>query len=133
MLYRFFQRTFLDSYRYRFHSFECPITRHKLCQGESCFISPEIIRFRTEYVVFANASTTLPFVSDCVFFLLFSPNFCFFFFSDGRVSHSVLPHDKYGDKYGSNSSQSGDSLAGDRCGSTGSLQRPHLRHFEFVS
>lgn len=52
---------------------------------------------------------------------------------DGRVSHSVLPHDKYGDKYGSNSSQSGDSLAGDRCGSTGSLQRPHLRHFEFVS
>ncbi|KAH9373258.1 hypothetical protein HPB48_005003 [Haemaphysalis longicornis] len=53
--------------------------------------------------------------------------------ADGRVSHSVLPQDKYAEHYGSNSSQSGDSLAGDRCTSSGSLRRPQLRRFEFVS
>ncbi|XP_064480699.1 cell adhesion molecule Dscam2-like isoform X2 [Ornithodoros turicata] len=54
--------------------------------------------------------------------------------SDGRISHSVLPQDKYlsGEGYGSISSQSGEST-GDRCSQSGSLPRTHLRHFEFVS
>ncbi|XP_077518318.1 cell adhesion molecule Dscam1-like [Amblyomma americanum] len=53
--------------------------------------------------------------------------------ADGRISHSVLPQDKYAEQYGSNSSQSGDSLAGDRCASSGSLRRPQIRRFEFAS